>query len=315
MEGVTYLPCGFCGLEDHGELECPRRPTEEDRNNMIEYLVGRYSSPVNFALAIPTASDWMPDRAASLSRLKDQLGVLPTEYREFRDRESNRVWPYKLWRWGLSTGASHILQIQDDVVVSPNFWSALRAMVEAQPDKVIGLHSNHPLSVAQFRAGRRWYRDHWVTGPAYVFPRLLLAQFVDWCEANPDKAASTNEDSLISHWCTTHKIDVWHPVPTITDHDVGVPSTYGNDSHHEYSMYRQPPVTWRDATSLSAMEDPDYWRCTPESAPLLPGPGTQLCWFCLRGQGVITSQDSGARLCKVCLLRAMGGILGVNLSG
>jgi hypothetical protein len=35
---------------------------------------------------------------------------------------------------------------------------------------------------------------------------------------------------------------VWHPTPTIIDHDVDLKSTYGNDRH----LYRRPQVTWED---------------------------------------------------------------------
>ena len=264
---------------------------------------------IRFALAIPTCARWMPERDASLRRLKQSLGFRPQWYKEFDERESNRVWPTKLWRWGVETGASHILQLQDDVVTAPNFWPALRAMVEAQPTRVLGLHSNHPLASVQWKAGRRWYRDRWVTGPAYLFPREKLVEFLDWCAKYPEDVEQYNEDSLISRWATLSKVDVWHPVPAITDHDLGVPSTYGNDAHHEFSMYRRPPVTWRDAPSHMALESVDYWRCTDDSAPLLPGPGTQTCWFCNTREGKITSSSTGARLCAQCVADAVGAAL------
>lgn len=275
-----------------------------------------------YAVAFPH-TPWIAERAESFARLVTELAlghyvgdepnVLSDPHdkqlvaaRIFDERESNRVWPGKMWRWALSTNASHLLQLQDDVIVSPNFWAALRAMLEAQPDVLIGLHSNHPLAIAQFKAGRRWYRDRWLTGPAYVFPTALLHEFVAWCDLNPQIVAETNEDSLVCKWCHVAGVDVWHPVPAITDHDLGVPSTYGNDAHHEWSMYRTPPVTWRDMPSLAALEDAAYWRCTETSAPLLPGPGTQLCWFCAVNDGRFTSEQTGCRLCKECVARIVG---------
>jgi hypothetical protein len=280
--------------------------------------------PIEIALAVPTCAGWIPERAQSLARLKEQLGIetwamdplsMPAQeglanYREFREQESNRIWPTRMWRWGIETGASHLLQLQDDVEVSPNFWLVLRAMIEAQPDRLIGLHANHPLAPVQFRAGRRWYRDRWLTGPAYVFPTVLLRRFLAWCAANPELVESHNEDSLICRWCAELEIDVWHPVPTITDVDQSVPSTYGNDGHYEWSMHRRPLVTWRDATTLQALESPAWWACTEESAPLLPGPGTQGCWFCTYHEGKITSPKTGARICVHCVGAIIGNVLG-----
>lgn len=305
MEGVTQLPCGRCGDGEHADADCP---------HLIRASLTTQPeiAPATIALAIPH-TPWLPDRVDSMARLRGMLTNRPKHYREFTDRESNRVWPHKLWSWGLSTGASHVLQLQDDVIVAPKFWPALRAMLEAQPDKLIGLHSNHPLSPVQHKAGRRWYRDNWLTGPAYVFPRDLLQQFVDWCAENPDICAVSNEDSLISYWTVRARVDVWHPVVAITDVDQGIPSTYGNDAHHEYSMYRRPPVTWRDVPSMDALTSVDYWRCGEASAPKLPGPGTQLCWWCGREEGTLTSTDTGARIGKNCTLRIVGGMMGMAI--
>jgi len=273
---------------------------------------------ISIALAVPH-TDWIPERVESCARLTSALGLnaygapvtdIPvTESRLFSDRESNRVWSQKLFRWALDTGASHLLQIQDDAIVAPRFWPILRAMIEAQPDRIIGLEATHPLIPVQHRAGRRWYRDQWLIGVGYVFPCAQLDHYVDWCAINPERVDKTNEDSLISEWSHETGRYIWHPIPTIIDHDIGVPSTYGNDAHHEFSMYRRPLVTWRDVDT-PALEDPAYWRVTQEGAPLLPGPGSQLCWYCSVGDAKLTSAKTGARLCKQCLAEMLGHMLG-----
>ena len=267
-----------------------------------------------FALGLPH-TPWVPERVVSYDRLRAQLlaGAHTDHVRVFDERESNRVWSQKLWRWGVSTGASHLLQLQDDVVVAPNFWPALRAMVTAVPDQIIGLEAAHPLGPEMRRTGRAWYRTRaWLVGVGYVFPVGVMLDFLAWCDVNPDRVATTNEDSLLSHWAASIGRDIWHPVPTILDHDLGVPSTYGNDAHHEWSLWRKPTVTWRDVERPAALEDPAYWRLT--EPPLLPGPGTEACWFCGSGKGELASQDTGCRLCRLCVLRVVGSVLGVQVS-
>jgi hypothetical protein len=193
-------------------------------------------------------------------------------------------------------------------------------MIEAVPDQIIGLEANHPLGPEMLRTGRRWYRTRaWLVGVGYVFPcdpKLPngLPSFLTWCDANPDMVAKSNEDSLVSHWAYDHGFDIWHPVPTIIDHDLGVPSTYANDGHHEFSMYRRPTVTWRDVELRAGMEDPAYWRTTEAGAPLLPGAGTQKCWFCGLRQGVVNAQETGARMCKECVYQAMGALVGISVN-
>jgi len=283
-----------------------------------EKAVTAFSHPISIALAIPH-TPWVPERVDSYQRLYADLlvgenkdrgcGGTPFAFCTFQERESNRVWSQKLFRWALESGASHLLQLQDDAMVAPRFWSILRAMIEAQPTRIIGLEATHPLTPVQHRAGRRWYRDHWLIGVGYVIPCWQLERYVEWCERHPERVAKTNEDSLLSEWSYEDGVDIWHPIPTIIDHDIGLPSTYKNDGHYEYSMYRRPLVTWRDVDS-PALEDAAYWRVTEEGAPKLPGPGTQLCWFCSQAPGPITSPVTGARLCKACLAKCVNAVLG-----
>lgn len=264
------------------------------------------------AIGLPHAP-WISERRESFSRLIGDLGVHGSNpmLAIFNERESNRVWSQKLFRWALDTGASHLLQLQDDAIIAPNFWPVLHAMIEAQPNRIIGLEAAHPLGPIQYRAGRRWYRTRaWLIGVGYVFPRMQLAQFVAWCDLNPERVASTNEDSLISQWAAEHGIDIWHPVPTIIDHDLAVPSTYGNDTHYEWSLFRKPTVTWRDIqVDPGALESVDYWRASIDAAPLLPGPGTELCWYCNTEQGTMTSPLTGARIGKQCVANILSSIL------
>lgn len=287
-----------------------------------------------FALALPH-TPWIPARAESFARLLDGLGLvehdddctgdLPLEYgicarpgvpvvhlALFRDKEPNRVWSQKMWRWaverGVRQGVTHLVQIQDDVQVAPNFWDALTAMVSAVPNQIIGLEQAHPMGPEIFRKGEHWCRTRaWLIGPAYVFPVHLLAEFLQWCDANPERVASENEDTLVNRWAAEHaQIDIWHPVPTIIDHDTSVPSTYpGNESH----SHRRPTVTWQcvPAEMLAATA---YW--TPPQEPLpqrLVDPYANHCWYCLRENAIIASHDTGARIGKQCLARICGAMI------
>ncbi len=170
------------------------------------------------ALGIPH-TPWVPERAESHLRLMSSLAgqrgglnISSNAFRTFTDREPNSVWSQKMWRWAVSTGATHFLQLQDDAIVAPNFWPALRAMLEAVPDQVIGLEAAHPLGPEMQRTGRRWYRTRaWLIGVGYVFPVEVLKEFLRWGEDNPGRIAVTNEDTLASQWACETGWDIWHP--------------------------------------------------------------------------------------------------------
>jgi hypothetical protein len=211
---------------------------------------------ISFALGIPH-TPWKVDRAKSYRRMMEVVSNAPLRTmavdsagyhycRTFTDRAANWQWSGAMWRWAVEADASHFLSLQDDVIPSPNFWPELRSMVDAYPDQVIGLESVHPACKdAHSRGDRMITTSDGLVGVGYVLPTYQLAQFLEW-RASLIKGAveSITEDSLLCMWCVVTGRRVYHPVPTIIDHDVTLASTYGNDKH----AHRQPLVTWRDCT-------------------------------------------------------------------
>ena len=265
------------------------------------------SAAPSFALALPH-TPWIPERVESFARLKKHIFEpdTPSITRVFLDREPNRVWAQKMWRWAVTTNATHLVQIQDDVIVAPDFWGKLRAMVETVPDQVIGLEQAHPMGPELARHGHRWCRSRaWLVGVAWVWPLskdLLcgLPRFLAWCDAFPEKVEAHNEDDLVNVWATETGVDIWHPIPTIIDHDTDVPSTYGHEGHKN----RRPTVLWHEYES-AAMATAQFWQPTTDP-PLLASPYAPACWFCLNEPGQIASGATGARIGKRCIANVMG---------
>jgi hypothetical protein len=210
---------------------------------------------VTFALAIPH-TPWVPARVESHERLRRALAVnVPSGgvvTRDFTDRAANYVWSEQMWKWAVETKATHFLQLQDDVLVAPNFWQALCAMVSAIPDKIVGLESVHPRS--QSIPGHWYTTSEGLIGVGYVLPMTALRSFLKWRSSMLCKGAieSITEDTLLCLWALVTGQRVWHPVPTIIDHDIEIASTYGNDHH----THRRPLVTWKDA---GAPETAEAW--------------------------------------------------------
>jgi hypothetical protein len=290
-----------------------------------------------FALALPHCP-WIPERVRSHGDLLSQLGIHehddltdaegygecsgdkpidhgmcctndgPDYLEFFQDRESNKVWPRKMWGWGLETKASHLLQLQDDVLVAPNFWPALRAMVAAVPEAVIALSAVHPVGPEIARQGHRWYRTETVVGWAYVIPHIILVEFLAWVDANPELVATLNEDDLLSRYLQVSGRMAWTPCPTICDHDVSIASTYQNDSH----THRRATVTWH-GYDAAVLEDVAWWK-PQHNPPVLPAADWRKCWFCLKRPESFRSGVTGGSLCNVCLVEAVAGKLGLLIN-
>lgn len=233
------------------------------------------TSKVAFGLGIPTCADFMPGRAESLTRLEAQLGImfdldgipeLPELVEAIgyqRGKLPNHEWSRLLWEDMAEMHVTHVIQLQDDVEVAPNFWPVLEAMTLANPDALIALETAHPAAQTLARQGVHSYTTaDGLIGVGYAMPRGMLIHFLDWrAEGLKDGAVElVTEDTLLAIYAVVHEIPIWSPIPTIIDHDVAIRSSYGNDKH----PFRRPTVTWRDldvlGLELDALEDPEFWR-------------------------------------------------------
>lgn len=268
------------------------------------------------ALGIPT-TPWVPARVQSMGRLRAELllssatsgisNVKADHYREFADRAPNWVWSLDLWNWLHETGAEWCMQLQDDVMAAPCFWPALRAMLSSLPKEaeIVGLSAVHPMAPEWARRGHRWYRTKaLLVGWAYVIRRDALGEFLRVRERLVEKHGKKCEDVLLGQFAAESEKYIWHPCPTIVDHDTSIPSSYDNDEHST----RRPQVTWRDFGEGS-MTDPTWWR--PSGLPaLLPMPPQRVCWMCMQ-KGIVAQAPNGVGVCGVCI----GAMIGSNLQG
>jgi hypothetical protein len=217
---------------------------------------------MNFSVAI-SHSNWVPARVASFQRLRaaltlDDTGLACVDaVQVFQDREPNWSWSEKMWRWASMTTATHCLFLQDDVIPMPSFWDALSAMVEANPDAIIGLETAHPAAEPLRDEGANWMTTaDGLIGVAYVIPRERLKSFLLWRSQalKPGAVEAISEDSLIGLYAAHMGLKVWHPIPTIVDHDTSIPSTYGNEAHKN----RRPSVKWGE-DEMMQLQSSERW--------------------------------------------------------
>ncbi|HLK36568.1 MAG TPA: hypothetical protein VKU41_07425 [Polyangiaceae bacterium] len=220
------------------------------------------------ALGIPHLPDGGA-RDAVMAKLRRTLGtILPEHYREFTDKEPNRVWARKMWKWGLDSGAEFFLTLQNDSEVMPEgFWPALHAMLETLPrGGILGLASVHPGAREAIKLGHRWYRTRaWAIGWGYGLWREDLEALLEH-EASSKDGATDNEDQFVNRFVGETDRSVWHPVPSIVDHRTELESNYGNDDHTN----RRAVVRW-EGYAPGELAAPGFWRLqSPKPPPLLP---------------------------------------------
>jgi hypothetical protein len=244
-------------------------------------------SKPTFALAIPHCP-WVEGRTKSLDRLRYALGYAADEdevdrsrytadataarfgeyckaFAVFQEKEPTASWSERLWSWFESKGdVTHALQLQDDDRVSPNFWPALSALVQAFPDDVIALHSMHTGARTLAREGIHAYSTtDGIVGTGYVIPKSAQPAFKGWREheLKPGSRHQVSEDTVLAMFCMSTGRRIVSPCPTIIDHDLTIPSSAGPE--RERQDFRRPAVTWEDLDLLGGelrdLESPEYW--------------------------------------------------------
>lgn len=242
---------------------------------------------------VATCAAWLPERRATMERLRKQV---ERTHRlilfESTRREHASVWAQRLWE-ECARHDEHAVCLNDDVILHPRFQEIATAMVEAVPDQVLSLHTNMPGAAKAGRDGHHWCRTYWLSGPCYVLPpgaaKALLDFPLPW-----SFAASVNEDERAIHWMWDRQQPAWAPIPSPLLHDVSVPSTLGFDGHPN----RVPTVPWRDFP-LARLEDPGYWRATTEP------PHVENPWMSVsKMQHVRRVLRAGAPVCCICRVEA-----------
>lgn len=320
---------------------------------------------ITLALAIPTVASWRPERRKSLDRLREDLGIseVPTEassfsfsflgadgiagpelqvfFLEHDNRSPREVWCAHIQEWGIRTGATHFVQLQDDMRVAPDklFWKALLAMIVAHPHEIINLQAVHQDTPKLAREGFSGYTTvDGMPGPAYAIPTDMLREFRGWARTSLVDGAlqAVPEDTLLGIFAMVTRRRIWSPIPTIVDHPGDAGSTYGNEkairqrplvrwdnwadmpvgqrvsperlASHGFWLGSEPLGRFYDITPSIARRyvkgytAADYARdMAVECRPLTDAP---LCAFCGKANKGVISKETGALVCGICLRQA-----------
>jgi hypothetical protein len=196
------------------------------------------------------------ERRLAVAALQERLGdritveIGPGPENEFNERR---------WRRALAHGGDHAVFVDDDVIVCEDFKERAARVIEAQLGEVFALHTCLPQARAAYSRGERWLTsDDGVIGPAYVVPIPVLREFLVWRSSALKSGAieasgQFGSDVLLGMFCSATKRKVYHPIPTLTRHDLSLETNFpGNES----TPGRQTTCSFADVPL------PDSWEQT-----------------------------------------------------
>lgn len=176
-----------------------------------------------------------PAREHRLPKLLADLSPCDDVHVEI-DRVGVGPWPQtqKCWR-SLPSDASHLLILQDDVVLCRDFYiSAVRAL-RHQRNVPVGFYANHKNIDSAREKGVSWAKiSGGVWGQAQCLPRAYVKAFLEWEERTKPYPDQPNyDDRRLGDFLKERRIPVRCTVPSLVEH--GCPS----DSLIGYSNKRR----------------------------------------------------------------------------
>lgn len=180
---------------------------------------------VNLSIAIMTH----PDRKDQLQNLVDQIGD-QVEYTIHEDTEGLGIWGNAMRAWRAYTPeATHHMVLQDDAVLSQNFFSIARKLISrVNPGDTVSFCDKlqSEMNLAQ-REGFHWVVTTKVRhGQCLVQPVPQIEDFIHFAEwfVRPDY---DHDDGRLEIFLKRHRRAIWHSVPSLVEHDdrgsVGLP--------------------------------------------------------------------------------------------
>ena len=255
---------------------------------------------------------WLPERKRTLGRLVEQLGDVTVI--GSRRKEHASVWAHRAWEVAEEMD-DDVCILNDDVIVCDQFHQVLEAMTAAAPGRVLSLHTSVPEAVRVI-PGSSWLRTYWLTGPAYVLPKGIPEQLLDYSASLPWAfVRQWNEDNLAIQWTWERQEPFWSSLPAVVEHDTTTKSTLGYDNH----KLRSSCVPFSGCGA--ALTSVDYWRRGVDAPPFVENPWANSEWLykvrrALVGKpchacwtaGAIVGRN-GFDVCAQCLSQLVGPVL------
>lgn len=210
-------------------------------------------------VVLVTCAAFRPERKAALDRLLAELrpqcsdaGIELFVYEDHEGKGSLGPW-LRVLEYATTSNATHATYLPDDAVLVPHFVEVLRAAIAGQPEAILCFQSNHMLSPQAHALGARWYTTpDGFTAFGGTMPIPWVREHLQWRRnfLRPDILVQGDEG--VNIWAMATGRLIHKSLPSLVDHDTGIPSADGND-HHEGKSPRRPLV-WDPTADLRAVD-------------------------------------------------------------
>lgn len=175
----------------------------------------------------------VPEREATVRILRAEVPGLEV----WEDDARNGLWWNARRTWSAPCSTSHLLVMQDDILLCKNFTTIVDHLANLYPDSIISLYSNRKAGREAFTSGSRWFRLRDLTfGQALLMPVASVQPWLDW-EAEFIDPACPHDDARLGMYASHNDIDIHCTVPSLVQHSGAARSTVGHSDPRRRSPY------------------------------------------------------------------------------
>lgn len=173
---------------------------------------------IDLSIAIqhtPNRADRREWAQAMVGQLRSEDPNIPIAVIE--DTQLEGCWPTYRRALGAAGDASHHLVLQDDLGLCRDFIRSVKEVIRVRPKNLIALYTNaSAVSIARDR-GESWIEKSGVSGPAVIWPRDLIGEFLQWQDSHI--ACNFEFDTVrVSMWLIKTSKRAFATVPSLTQH-------------------------------------------------------------------------------------------------
>lgn len=176
----------------------------------------------------------IPERANSIKYILEKLGDEAKKHTKvYIDKGEHGVWwnAKRCYR-DLDYNYTHLMLIQDDVLVSNNLYDVVKILISLLPNNPIGIYGNDQIMKKALLNGHHWViirGGAW--GQCMILPIDMVKDFNKWCDTEIMEEYRY-DDRRFTQFFIDRKIDSYFTVPSLIQHNTNIKTSEG---HHNPS--------------------------------------------------------------------------------
>jgi len=154
----------------------------------------------------------------SLKRCYEKTSLADLDFQVFTDDSGTSWGGLKGLIESIDSDPTHVLVIQDDVIVCKEFLQTVEKIVELHPDKTISFFSPYQEIEKAIRRRQSFIQvDVFYYAQAYVMPIDKVKDFY-WFSAEHISPKITQDDRRLAMYHLYHQDPVWVTAPSLVEH-------------------------------------------------------------------------------------------------